>query len=57
MSVTNTNIILDADRRVVFSQQLPSQLKRASGFGTVIAGFVLWIIEWPVGANIQSAAI
>ena len=22
----------------------------------VIAGFVLWIIEWPVGANIQSAA-
>ncbi len=30
--------------------------KATSGFGTVIAGFVLWIIEWPVGANIQSAA-
>ena len=30
--------------------------KATSGFGTVIAGFVLWIIDWPVGANIQSAA-
>ena len=30
--------------------------KATSGFGTVIAGFVLWAIEWPVGANIQSAA-
>lgn len=30
--------------------------KATSGFGTVIAGFVLWLISWPVGANIQSAA-
>ena len=30
--------------------------KATSGFGTVIAGFVLWLIQWPVGANIQSAA-
>ena len=30
--------------------------KATSGFGTVIAGFVLQLIQWPVGANIRTAA-